>query len=138
MKLIGADEAIARIDAKLNEVPTFTESEYGIIGYRNACVAFKRMLDSLPTVNQWTPFKTRPLTEEEKEDHPEWDCILDCRLPDDGQAILVSINVRGHENVQYDEFFTDDGCYLDSGYEIGTEAIAWMPLPEPYKGKEEI
>ena len=86
---------------------------------------------------QWIPFKTRSLTEEEKEEHPEWDCILDCILPDDGQAILVSINLRGHERVQYDEFYTDDGSYLDSGYEIGSEATAWQPLPEPYREEGE-
>lgn len=57
----------------------------------------------------------------------------DCKLPDDGQRILVNVSVRGHESVQYDEFYTDDGSYLDSGYEIGTEATAWMPLPGPYK-----
>ena len=86
---------------------------------------------------RWIPFKTRPLTKEEKEEHPEWDGILDCKLPDDGQRILVSVSVRGHESVQYDEFYTDDGSYLDSGYEIGTEATAWMPLPEPYKTESE-
>lgn len=82
---------------------------------------------------EWIPFKTRPLTEEEKEEYPEWYSILDCKLPDDGQQILISVSVHGHECVQYDEFYTDDGSYLDSGYEIGTEAVAWMPLPEPYK-----
>ena len=86
---------------------------------------------------QWIPFKTRPLTEEEQDEHPECDCILDCKLPDDGQVILVSINLRGHERVQYDEFYTDDGSYLDSGYAIGAEATAWMPLPEPYKERRE-
>lgn len=97
------------------------------------------VLKELPSAEQepkWIPFNTRSLTEEEKEDHPEWDCILDCELPDDGQAILVSINDIGCERVQYDEFFTDVGSYLDSGYEIGTEATAWMPLPEPYKAGE--
>jgi hypothetical protein len=86
---------------------------------------------------RWIPFKTRPLTKEEKEEYPEWDGILDCKLPDDGQRILVNVSVRGHESVQYDEFYTDDGSYLDSGYEIGTEATAWMPLPEPYKAESE-
>ena len=103
-------------------------------------VAPSDVIEHLPSAqpeSRWIPFKTRLLTEEEKEDHPEWDCILDCKLPDDGQAILVSINVRGHESVQYDEFYADDGCYLDSGYEIGTEATAWMPLPEPYKERRE-
>ena len=94
--------------------------------------------DALPSAQpeqRWTPFKTRPLTKEEKEEHPEWDGILDCKLPDDGQRILVNVSVRGHESVQYDEFYTDDGSYLDSGYEIGTEATAWMPLPEPYNAE---
>ena len=96
-------------------------------------------IEHLPSVQpeqRWIPFKTRSLTEEEKEEYPEWDCILDCILPDDGQAILVSINLRGHERVQYDEFYTDDGSYLGSGYEIGSEATAWMPLPEPYRMEE--
>ena len=92
-----------------------------------------KQLPSAQPEQRWIPFKTRPLTKEEKEEHPEWDGILDCKLPDDGQRILVNVSVRGHESVQYDEFYTDDGSYLDSGYEIGTEATAWMPLPEPYK-----
>lgn len=95
-----------------------------------------KAIDQLPSAQaeqRWIPFKTRPLTKEEKEEHPEWDGILDCKLPDDGQRILVNVSVRGHESVQYDEFYTDDGSYLDSGYEIGTEATAWMPLPGPYK-----
>ena len=97
-------------------------------------------LGTLPSAQpeqRWIPFKTRPLTKAEKEEHPEWDGILDCKLPDDGQRILVSVSVRGHESVQYDEFYTDDGSYLDSGYEIGTEATAWMPLPELYKAESE-
>ena len=96
-------------------------------------------LPSAQPEQRWIPFKTRPLTKEEKEEHPEWDGILDCKLPDDGQRILVSVSVRGHESVQYDEFefYTDDGSYLDSGYEIGTEATAWRPLPEPYKAESE-
>ena len=92
-------------------------------------------LSSAQPEQLWIPFKTRPLTKEEKEEHPECDGFLDCKLPDDGQRILVSVSVRGHESVQYDEFYTDDGSYLDSGYEIGTEATAWMPLPEPYRGE---
>ena len=94
-------------------------------------------LPSAQPEQRWIPFKTRPLTKAEKEEHPEWDGILDCKLPDDGQRILVSVSVRGHESVQYDEFYTDDGIYLDSGYEIGTEATAWMPLPEPYRKEGE-
>ena len=101
------------------------------------CVSIIEELPSAQPEQRWIPFKTRPLTREEKEEHPEWDGILDCKLPDDGQRILVSVSVRGHESVQYDEFYTDDGSYLDSGYEIGTEATAWMPLPEQYEERQD-
>ena len=100
------------------------------------CPEHSDRLPSAQPEQRWIPFKTRPLTKEEKEEHPEWDGILDCKLPDDGQRILVNVSVRGHESVQYDEFYTDDGSYLDSGYEIGTEATAWMPLPPSYQGEE--
>lgn len=99
----------------------------------NHCIDAIYSLPSAQPEQRWIPFKTRPLTKEEKEEYPECDDILDCKLPDDGQRILVSVSVRGHESVQYDEFYMDDGCYLDSGYEIGTEAVAWKPLPEPYR-----
>ena len=73
---------------------------------------YAERLEQLPSAQpeqRWIPFKTRPLTEEEKEEHPEWDCILDCKLPDNGQRILVAIRIRGHEEVQQDEFYSDDG-----------------------------
>ena len=82
---------------------------------------------------KWIPFENRPLTEEEKEEHPDYDFILDCKLPENGQRILVNIKYMGHEAVQMDEYYDDDGCYLDSGYEICSEATAWMPLPKPYE-----
>lgn len=82
---------------------------------------------------RWIPFRSRPMTEEEKEMHPDMDGILDCKLPNDGQAIFVTIEIDGRRWVNYDEYYEDGGSYLDSGYEICTEATAWMPLPEPYK-----
>ena len=86
---------------------------------------------------KWIPFSVRDLDEEEKENHPDWDCILDGELPEDGQRILVNVKFKGHESVQMDEFYSDcDGSYLDSGYEIGTEVTHWMPLPEPPKDGE--
>jgi len=75
-------------------------------------VAVKTAMKHLASMT-WIPFKTRPLTEEEKEEYPEWDCILDCKLPDDGQRILVTIRIRGHEEVQQDEFYSDEGVYAD-------------------------
>lgn len=125
--LISRQAAIDALDKRFDSIPMEQTTEILLL---------RKDLRELPSVQpeqRWIPFKTRPLTKEEKEEHPEWDGILDCKLPDDGQRILVNVSVRGHESVQYDEFYTDDGSYLDSGYEIDTEATAWMPLPEPYR-----
>lgn len=80
----------------------------------------------------WIKFKTRPLTEEEREGHPEWVYIMDCKLPDDGQEILVS-NGR---YVWMDTFCNDaDGCYLDGDSDL--EGLWWMEKPEPPKEAQE-
>jgi len=111
MRLIDADEAVARIDAKLNEMSTFTDNEYGIMGYRNACVAFKRMLDSVPTVNEWIPMSERP--------------------PKKGQYVLVSTDMN------YVATATFQGDYWESTSDLDwEEVLAWMPSPEPYRGKK--
>ena len=105
--------------------------------YQKQREAYEIAVDALRKT-QWIPFKSRPLTEEEKADYPDWEYILDGRLPEDGQRILVSIKYKGHEAVQMDEYVDDGGIsYLDSGYDLVTEATAWMPLPEAYKGGEE-
>ena len=130
------DDVISRQAA----IDAMEESKRIYVDRRVIIGKMQDIVSNLPSAQpeqRWIPFKTRPLTKEEKEEHPEWDGILDCKLPDDGQRILVNVSVRGHESVQYDEFYTDDGSYLDSGYEIGTEATAWMPLPEPYKTESE-
>ena len=75
----------------------------------------------------WIKFTLRPLDEYEREEYPEeWSGIFDCKLPEDGQEILVS-NGR---YVWMDTFFNggSDGCYLDSDDEL--EDCWWMPLPE--------
>ena len=132
--LISRQAAIDRINKQREHLQPdiYPQDKIGDATYR-ICAEFIARLPSAQPEQRWIPFKTRPLTEEEKEEHPEWDCILDCKLPDNGQRILVAIRIRGHEEVQQDEFYSDDGSYLDSGYEIGTEAVAWMPLPEPYR-----
>ena len=92
-----------------------------------------RALPSAQPERRWIPFTGHVPESDEKELYPGYDFILDGKLPEDGQRILVTIKKPGHESVQADEFYMDlTECYLDSGYEIRTEAIAWMPLPEPY------
>ena len=131
----AAIDAVEHITSSMS-VCVNSDERHGMKRMQRQAVLELANLPSAQPEPQWIPFKTRPLTEEEQDEYPEWDCILDCKLPDDGQAILVSINLRGHERVQYDEFYTDDGSYLESGYAIGAEATAWMPLPEPWRGEE--
>ena len=84
---------------------------------------------------EWIKFTTREPDAEEREMHPDWEYVLNCQLPDDGQRILVLVKYSAHEKVQMDEFCYDtDGCYLDSGYDLVSEVTHWMPLPEPPKG----
>jgi|GEM_PF-2056640 hypothetical protein len=80
--------------------------------------------------SQWIPFKYRKMTDEEKESYStDYDTILDCELPEEGQPILVSDGKSAWE-----DFFMRDGdlCYLDVTCDI-EEGMAWMPMPEPYK-----
>ena len=101
----------------------------------------RRRIAELPPAQpeqRWTPFALRPATDKEKEENPDLNYYLDGKLPKDGQKILITVRLPGHEEVQVDEFYSDaDGSYLDGQYEIGTEAVAWMPLPEPYKEGDE-
>ena len=136
--LIGKEDALKVLDMFLCKQCDLERTSFA---YDQSTVwgAVKMATDALAGIGkqaaepEWIPFKTRPLTEEEQKEHPEWNFIVDCELPENGQQILVSIDVAGHERVQFDEFYEDDGVYLDSGYEIGEEAIAWMPLPKPYE-----
>ena len=86
----------------------------------------------------WNPVKTRPMDSEEREywsDHfgypldDEDACIFDCKMPEDGQEILVSFSTF----VSMDKCEIDDGCY---GLEENGDwdgITAWMPIPKPYK-----
>ena len=78
---------------------------------------------------EWIPFTKRPLTDEEKQEYPDWTYIFDCPLPDDEEEILLSNGTY----VWTDTFINDGECYLDGGDDID-DGMAWMPLPKPYKG----
>ena len=85
----------------------------------------------------WIPFKQREATEEEKEFYGE-DCkyMLDCQLPEEDEEIFVTYRWKDGFYVGNDTFLKDGcECYLESGREFVTEAIAWQPLPEPYRGE---
>lgn len=87
-------------------------------------------LKQLREQNVWIPVKFRPLTEEEQEEYPDYCCMADCLMPNDGEEILVSTK---HGTVEKDECVFDNGYSLDSGYDWQTDIVAWMLLPEPYR-----
>lgn len=87
----------------------------------------RHYLELLPATDGWIPFK-----QERNVETGLWEWCEP--LPEEGQHILVSIAIEGHEPVQEDYFCRDSsGYWLESGYDIGTEAVAWMPLIKPYK-----
>lgn len=78
------------------------------------------------SVIEWHEVKTRPLNDEEKEYYSDdISFIFDCRMPDEGQDILIAT-----------KYGTDaDTCWFDD-YGIGLEkrgdwegVIAWAELP---------
>ena len=88
--------------------------------------AFRMAISALER-DMWIPFELIEGTN-----------MLQEPIPKDGQKILISVNIEGHEPVQQDIFYYDTGeCYLDSNYEIIEDVPAWRPLPEPYRGSED-
>ena len=85
----------------------------------------------------WIPIKTRPMTEEEKEYYSEYlfegnGLIYECPLPEDGQEVLITSK---YGRVDKTTFYADCGNYFEN-YEDYDEAIAWQPLPKPYKERD--
>ena len=80
----------------------------------------------------WIPVKYHQISEKERAEESISNDIrymLDCKMPDDGQEILVT---NGETTWQDTCFIDCDGYYLDSNYDW-IEITAWRPLPEPYK-----
>lgn len=89
------------------------------------------IIEEQPRVGEWIPFKEREVDEEEREMY-RCDMMLIGELPDEDEDILVTYD---NGRVDSDTFLRDGyECYLDSGAAFVTEAIAWMPFPEAYKG----
>jgi len=106
----------------------------------------EKALRALPSadvqpVRQWIPIKTRPMDEEERVEWSEkfgYDIeyedavIYTSQLPDDGQEALTCSR---YGNIRIDTFEQDPdfGCWFEENGDMDG-IVAWMPLPEPYKG----
>lgn len=113
------------------------------------------ILDTIPTIGEqvdalemaiealeqtkWIPVKWHIKTEvEEYEQYPEGTVMLDCPMPENGEDVLITIKGKnGQVWVEKDIALKDeDGWYTDGGYDWVDDVIAWMPLPNPYRGGE--
>ncbi len=102
-------------------------------------VAYRTIKATELIKGEWIPIKTRPLTEEEKEQNIginiSSEFAYDCELPEDGQKVHITTK---HGEVDTTTF-CDDGMaawfefYADEG-----EVVAWMPLPQRYEAESEV
>ena len=82
-------------------------------------------------MSEWVKIKERRLTDEERESYgEEYDYIMDCKVPSNGEEVLVTTS-GGY--VMMDIY--SDG-YFENNPDPG-DLLAWMSLPKPYKPKEE-
>lgn len=95
-------------------------------GWNDCLFYFIDIIKKQPKVGEWIPFTF------------DEEGVLNCELPDIGERILVSDAecMYDDESIWIDSFDSPDcGIYeLKSGNEL--DGLAWMPLPKPYKEKE--
>lgn len=125
-------EALENYIKMLEQQPCEDAEKYGM-NEQIESSSEKPNKSEIPT--DWIPIKTRPMTEEEKEEiGHEYAFMYDCPLPDDGQEVLIT---DCYGNVEIDTFCRDhEGFYFEDNCDDG-EVIAWMPKPEGYKAESE-
>lgn len=98
-------------------------------------------IDALPSVlpdtDKWIPIEWHEITDEERMENgysKDMDIAFDCEMPCDREEIIVQTK---HGYIDKDLCYEDDGLQLDSGRDWIEDIVAWMPLPEPYGGKDD-
>lgn len=90
-------------------------------------------------MSEWNVIQKRPMDDDERAECSEWlgydiadeDAYTYTNLPDEGEVIVCT--EWGH--VYIDEFCQDEwSCWFDENGDMDG-IVAWMPMPEPYKGK---
>lgn len=89
--------------------------------------------------NTWTPIRWREMTKEEEELYPDRTMTTD-DLPDSGYPVLVTVRWQHFKTgevlycVEADKWDEDTGSFDRNDVD---HVLAWMPMPEPYKGEGE-
>ena len=122
-----------RLEQYKAEIEKKSQYKYGLPG--SALDIVNTLLSDLEQdekENGWIPVKYHQISEKERAEESisnDIQYMLDCKMPDDGQEILVT---NGETTWQDTSFIDCDGYYLDSGYDW-IDITAWQPPPEPYK-----
>jgi hypothetical protein len=122
-----------RLEQYKTEIENKSQYKHGLPG--SALDIVNTLLNDLEQdekENAWIPVKYHQISEKERAEESisnNIQCMLDCKMPDDGQEILVT---NGETTWQDTSFIDCDGYYLDSNYDW-IDITAWRPLPEPYK-----
>ena len=121
----------AAINTALN---MYHRCEGSLDDYRALMVESLEVLTGMPKAERWIPCAER--------------------LPEEERMVIVTI--RGHDVIRCEDgetleeaidrvmqmlrvsvgFMYDDGWFGVDGYAMMVQPVAWMPLPEPWKGEE--
>lgn len=138
------EDAVSRdaLDEKISELTCWhfeedgrlfagSDGENTFYKYDDVWRVIRSLSSVTPQQTSWIPIKTRPMTDEEKEEiGHEYAYMYDCPLPDDGQDVLITDR---YGNVEIDTFCSDyEGVYFENNCD-DDEVTAWQPLPEKYE-----
>ena len=124
----------AALDALGERPVVWTDKIYYILGARNQYDMDRLAIETVPSAQQWIPVSER--------------------LPDEETDVLVTRRFLGCKDgshgwnnhippktyVEVAQYFDGEWTALSDEYKVArsrhTDPVAWMPLPEPWKGEK--